>query len=123
MVCRDVFEYAYPDPRTLFPALESKLARVNQTLGAKASKVVGVGVAAPLWLGGWRDFLGAPPDALDAWHEIDLRARIGAMTGLPVEFAKDTTAACAARTRDGPRPRHSQFSVSVRGDVYRRRAS
>lgn len=96
VVCRDVFEYAYPDPRTLFPALESKLARVNQTLGAKASKVVGVGVAAPLWLGGWRDFLGAPPDALDAWHEIDLRARIGAMTGLPVEFAKDTTAACAA---------------------------
>ncbi|WP_176057520.1 ROK family transcriptional regulator [Paraburkholderia sp. BCC1876] len=96
VVCRDVFEYAYPDPRTLFPALESKLARVNQTLGAKASKVVGVGVAAPLWLGGWRDFLGAPPDALDAWHEIDLRTRIAAMTGLPVEFAKDTTAACAA---------------------------
>ncbi|MFM0643083.1 ROK family transcriptional regulator [Paraburkholderia bryophila] len=96
LVCRDVFEYTYPDPRTLFPALESKLARVNQTLGAKASKVVGVGVAAPLWLGGWRDFLGAPPDALDAWHEIDLRTRIAAMTGLPVEFAKDTTAACAA---------------------------
>jgi predicted NBD/HSP70 family sugar kinase len=96
VVHRDVFDYAYPDPRTLFPALESKLARVNQTLGAKASQVVGVGVAAPLWLGGWRDFLGAPPDALEAWHEIDLRSRIATMTGLPVEFAKDTTAACAA---------------------------
>ncbi|MFM0291759.1 Sugar kinase of the NBD/HSP70 family, may contain an N-terminal HTH domain [Burkholderia sp. WP9] len=96
VVHRDVFEYAYPDPRTLFPALESKLARVNQSLGAKASQVVGVGVAAPLWLGGWRDFLGAPPDALEAWHEIDLRSRIATMTGLPVEFAKDTTAACAA---------------------------
>nr|WKF62011.1 Transcriptional regulator [Paraburkholderia busanensis] len=96
VVCRDVVDYAYPDPRALFPALESKLARVNHTLGAKANKVVGVGVAAPLWLGGWRDFLGAPPDALDAWHEIDLRARVAAMTGLPVEFAKDTTAACAA---------------------------
>ncbi|MGF6916880.1 ROK family transcriptional regulator [Paraburkholderia sp. 40] len=96
IVCRDVFEYAYPDPRALFPALENKLARVNQTLGVKAGKVVGVGVAAPLWLGGWRDFLGAPPDALDAWNEIDLRARIATITGLPVEFAKDTTAACAA---------------------------
>jgi predicted NBD/HSP70 family sugar kinase len=31
-----------------------------------------------------------------AWHDIDIRARIAAMTGLPVEFAKDTTAACAA---------------------------
>ncbi|HEX7912332.1 MAG TPA: ROK family transcriptional regulator [Paraburkholderia sp.] len=96
VVSRDVFEYAYPDPRTLFPAIESKLANVNQALGAKENQVVGVGVAAPLWLGGWRDFLGAPPGALEAWNEIDLRARIAAMTGLPVEFAKDTTAACAA---------------------------
>ncbi|HEY1997011.1 ROK family transcriptional regulator [Paraburkholderia sp.] len=96
-VCnRDVLEYAYPDPRVLFPALENKLARLNETLGARAKKVVGVGVAAPLWLGGWRDFLGAPPDALEAWNDIDIRARIAAMTGLPVEFAKDTTAACAA---------------------------
>lgn len=94
--CREVVDYAYPDPRQLFPALETKLARVNAALGARARKVVGVGVAAPLWLGGWRDFLGAPQEALDAWHDIDIRARIEAMTGLPVEFAKDTTAACAA---------------------------
>jgi predicted NBD/HSP70 family sugar kinase len=53
-------------------------------------------VAAPLWLGGWRDFLGAPPDALNAWNDIDIRSRIETLTGLPVEFAKDTTAACAA---------------------------
>ena len=96
-VCsRDVLEYAYPDPHVLFPALEQKLARVNETLGKNADKVVGVGVAAPLWLGGWREFLGAPQEALDAWNAIDIRARIEAMTGLPVEFAKDTTAACAA---------------------------
>ena len=94
--CREVLDYAYPDPRMLFPALESKLARVNDALGARVAKVVGVGVAAPLWLGGWRDFLGAPQEALDAWHDIDIRSRIEAMTGLPVEFAKDTTAACAA---------------------------
>jgi predicted NBD/HSP70 family sugar kinase len=94
--CREVQEYAYPDPRTLFPALENKLALVNDALGARREKVVGVGVAAPLWLGGWRDFLGAPHEALDAWNDIDIRARIASMTGLPVEFAKDTTAACAA---------------------------
>jgi predicted NBD/HSP70 family sugar kinase len=94
--CREVLDYAYPDPRTLFPALENKLARVNEALGTRRESVVGVGVAAPLWLGGWRDFLGAPPDALDAWNDIDIRARIAALTGLPVEFAKDTTAACAA---------------------------
>ena len=96
-VCtRDVYEYAYPDPPALFPALENKLARVMDTLGERAAKVVGIGVAAPLWMGGWRDFLGAPPAALEAWNAIDIRSRIAAMTGLPVEFAKDTTAACAA---------------------------
>jgi len=96
-VCtRDVLDYAYPDPNTLFPALESKVARVIDSLGEHAAKVVGIGVAAPLWLGGWRDFLGAPPAALEAWNAIDISTRIGAMTGLPVEFAKDTTAACAA---------------------------
>ncbi|MFX1738938.1 ROK family transcriptional regulator [Paraburkholderia sp. A1RI_3L] len=93
---RDVLEYEYPDPHMLFPALEAKLARVNAQLGAHAKKIVGVGVAAPLWLGGWRDFLGAPPEALAAWNDIDIRTRIETMTGLPVEFAKDTTAACAA---------------------------
>ncbi|MEJ8797979.1 ROK family transcriptional regulator [Trinickia caryophylli] len=93
---RDVLDYAYPDPGVLFPALEQKLARVTATLGDQASKIVGVGVAAPLWLGGWRDFLGAPPTALEGWNAIDIRARIAQMSGLPVEFAKDTTAACAA---------------------------
>ncbi|GAB2893901.1 ROK family transcriptional regulator [Paraburkholderia jirisanensis] len=95
--CREVLDYAYPDPRALFPALEGKLARIDAALGAaRKRKVVGVGVAAPLWLGGWREFLGAPRDALDAWNDIDIRARIAQLTGLPVEFAKDTTAACAA---------------------------
>lgn len=93
---RDLLDYAYPDPGVLFPALEQKLARLTATLGDQARKIVGVGVAAPLWLGGWRDFLGAPPAALEGWNAIDIRARIAQMSGLPVEFAKDTTAACAA---------------------------
>ncbi|WP_323122699.1 ROK family transcriptional regulator [Burkholderia alba] len=93
---RDRLDYAFPDAGALFPALEAKYARLRAALGEHADSVVGVGVAAPLWLGGWRDFLGAPADVLDAWHAIDIRARVTALTGLPVEFAKDTTAACAA---------------------------
>ncbi|SAK98159.1 transcriptional regulator [Caballeronia fortuita] len=93
---RETLEYPYPDPHTLFPALEERLARVTAALGDDALKIAGIGVAAPLWLGGWRDFFDTPPDALAAWNDIDIRARIEAMTALPVEFAKDTTAACAA---------------------------
>src|ERR1700761_6988005 len=53
---RETLEYPYPDPHTLFPALEERLARVVGALGDGARKIAGVGVAAPLWLGGWRDF-------------------------------------------------------------------
>ena len=94
--CRESLDYAYPDPERIFPAIQERLALVGAQLGAHAERVVGAGVAAPLWLGGWRDFLGAPSGVMDAWNEIDIRARIQALTPLPVEFAKDTTAACVA---------------------------
>jgi predicted NBD/HSP70 family sugar kinase len=93
---REELEYEYPDSKALFPAIRKRLAAVGKKLGPHAERLVGVGVAAPLWLGGWGDFMGAPPGVMDAWHKIDIRERIQAMTELPVEFAKDTTAACAA---------------------------
>jgi len=93
---RESLDYQVPDPKVIFPAIEERLKAIDKKLGACAFRVVGVGVAAPLWMGGWRDFLGAPAGVMGAWKEIDIRRRIEAMTGLPVEFAKDTTAACAA---------------------------
>jgi predicted NBD/HSP70 family sugar kinase len=94
--CRESLDYAYPDPATIFPAIQARLASVYAQLGEHAGRIVGAGVAAPLWLGGWREFLGAPAGVMDAWNAIDIRARIQALTPLPVEFAKDTTAACVA---------------------------
>ena len=93
---RETLAYDYPDPDVIFPAIERKLARVDTKLGAHAHRLVGVGVAAPLWLGGWRDFLGAPTGTMDAWGDVDIQQRIQMLTDLPVEFAKDTTAACVA---------------------------
>jgi predicted NBD/HSP70 family sugar kinase len=93
---RDVLEYAYPDPKAIFPNIERELARIKAELTGHVKRIVGVGVAAPLWLGGWREFLGAPVRVMEQWDGIDIVGRIQAMTRLPVEFAKDTTAACAA---------------------------
>jgi predicted NBD/HSP70 family sugar kinase len=93
---REVVDYAYPDPRTVFSLLAGQLDQMMVMLGDDAAKVVGIGVAAPLWLGGWRNFFDTPPDVFAAWNEIDISARVQALTALPVEFAKDTTAACAA---------------------------
>jgi predicted NBD/HSP70 family sugar kinase len=106
---REVLSYEYPDPDIIFPAIEHKLALVDAQLGKLASRLVGVGVAAPLWLGGWRDFLGAPTSVMDAWNDIDIHQRIQAMTSLPVEFAKDTTAACVAELVAGQGRRLSNY--------------
>lgn len=93
---RESLAYPYPDPAAIFPAIQERLAAVTAQLGRHSRRVVGVGVSAPLWIGGWRDILGAPAGAMDAWKGVDVRERIQSMTALPVEFAKDTTAACAA---------------------------
>ncbi len=106
---REMLSYEYPDPDIIFPAIERKLALVDTQLGEHASRLVGLGVAAPLWLGGWRDFLGAPLSVMDAWNEIDIHRRIQAMTALPVEFAKDTIAACVAELVAGEGRRLRNF--------------
>jgi predicted NBD/HSP70 family sugar kinase len=93
---RDALEYEFPDAKVIFPEIRRQVDGVVRRLGPNADRVVGVGVAAPLWIGGWREFLGAPVGIMDAWNGIDIAARVQAMTRLPVEFAKDTTAACAA---------------------------
>lgn len=93
---RESLDYEYPDPGIVLPGIEKRMRVVAKRLGPSARRLVGVGVAAPLWLGGWQGFLGAPPEAMSHWNEIDIRAHVQALTELPVEFAKDTTAACAA---------------------------
>jgi hypothetical protein len=115
---REMLSYEYPDPDIIFPAIQHKLALVDKQLGQFTDRLVGVGVAAPLWLGGWRDFLGAPLGVMKAWDEIDIHSRIQAMTALPVEFAKDLR----CRTRRGSRPAHPEFSLYLHRHVRRRRA-
>ena len=93
--------YDFPDTGTLFPALRSNIAALRDGLGALRTRLVGVGVAAPLQLGGWHRLLGLSEQQSGAWNRIDLSAEVQAMTDLPVSFAKDTTAACVAELVGG----------------------
>ncbi|NKI95847.1 ROK family transcriptional regulator [Rhizobacter sp. SG703] len=94
---RLVRAHAFPDPRTLFDEIADGLAELRGRLGPERARVLhGVGVAAPLSLGGWESLLGLSADAARAWALIDIRARVAALTELPVVFVKDTAAACVA---------------------------
>ena len=94
---RLVRAHAFPDPRTLFDEIADGLAELRGRLGTERARVLhGVGVAAPLSLGGWESLLGLSADAARAWALIDIRARVAALTELPVVFVNDTAAACVA---------------------------
>ena len=98
---RDSLSYDFPDAQSLLPALGQRMAALQQSLGALAARVVGVGVAAPFNMGGWHSLLGLSDATAERWNRIDLCAEVQAMTEIPVSFAKDTTAACVAELVGG----------------------
>lgn len=96
------FHYPYPDPQTVLPNIRQALAQMQQTMGPDWVRTVGIGLTAPLSLHKWSDLLGGSAgQALQRWETIDLLAAVQALTDLPVEFAKDTTAACVAEMLQG----------------------
>ena len=89
--------YEFPDPDTLCAEIDLRLRQLSATLAPKLrARLHGVGIAAPLSLGGWQTLLGIAPEQAAKWADIDIRARVAAMTELPVAFVKDTAAACVA---------------------------
>jgi predicted NBD/HSP70 family sugar kinase len=96
------FHHPYPDPDLLLQTIAQGLATLEQRMGPLWARTVGVGLTAPLSLHQWADLMGGPAAiALALWEHIDLHAAVQALTPLPVEFAKDTTAACVAELIQG----------------------
>lgn len=97
---RLTLSYLFPDPLKLFGDIDAGLRQLRKSLKpALRKRLHGIGVAAPLSLGGWKVLLGITPELAQEWNDIDMRERIaslGAAQGLPVEFVKDTAAACVA---------------------------
>ncbi len=96
------FRYPFPDPDRVLPDIASGLAQMRETMGAQWERTVGIGLTAPLSMHKWSElFAGEAGAALQRWGSIDLVASVQAMTDLPVQFAKDTMAACMAEMLQG----------------------
>ena len=95
--------YPYPSPTEVLPKIKEGLKLMQRRMGADAwSRTVGIGLSAPLAMHQWGDLMG--PEAGEArvdWEHIDLVQEVQALSPLPVEFAKDTTAACVAELVQG----------------------
>jgi predicted NBD/HSP70 family sugar kinase len=89
--------YDFPEPTLLFAHLKQHLAAIPARLGAAlAERIVGVGIAVPLSLGGWHTLLGVSAARTHVWDDIDIQAQVQTLTFLPVQLVKDTAAACVA---------------------------
>ncbi|WP_342593244.1 ROK family transcriptional regulator [Ramlibacter agri] len=89
--------YAFPDPDTLLPEITQQVKAFRKALApARRERLQGIGIAAPLSLGGWHELLGVDAAMADKWNHVDLSERVERACGLPVHFVKDTAAACVA---------------------------
>ncbi|PUE32968.1 serine/threonine protein kinase [Limnohabitans sp. Jir61] len=95
--------YPYPSPAEVLPKIKEGLKLMQKRMGADAWKrTVGIGLSAPLAMHEWGDLMGKKAQkAMIDWEHIDLVQEVQAMSALPVEFAKDTTAACVAELVQG----------------------
>lgn len=89
--------YEFADPDMLLPEITQRVKAFRKLLApARRERLQGIGIAAPLSLGGWHKLLHVDPAVADKWNHVDLSERVSRATGLPVHFVKDTAAACVA---------------------------
>jgi predicted NBD/HSP70 family sugar kinase len=94
---RSSLSYEFPDPDVLLPEITQCVKAFRKQLAAnKRERLQGIGIAAPLSLGGWHKLLHVDPAIADKWNHVDLSERVSKAAGLPVHFVKDTAAACVA---------------------------
>ena len=94
---RWVLAYEFADPDVLLPEIGLRLKEIRRKLGpTRHARVQGVGIAAPLSMGGWQQLLGLPRAVADKWQHLDLAHAVASLTPLPVTLIKDTAAACVA---------------------------
>ncbi len=88
--------YEFPDPDVLFDEIDGCLETLRKALKpAQRKRLYGLGVAAPLSLGGWKELLHISPELADRWHQADIAhgvASLPAARGLELHFVKDSAA-------------------------------
>ncbi len=89
--------YRFPAPQELLGFVASEIESLVAGLKPKQrERISGLGIAAPFELWSWEEEMGAPQAIMAAWRGFDLPGEIAKLTGWPIHFCNDATAACAA---------------------------
>ena len=102
--------YAYPSPGETVRFVRDGIASIQRALTPEQwGRVAGLGVAMPFNLWNWTDSVGAPPEVMDGWRQLDLRAELQSEFPFPVYVQNDATAACGAELVFGTLPALGDF--------------
>ena len=103
--------YKYPTPDGIRKFVRASVEQLSRDLSAThRQRIAGIGIAAPFELWNWVEEVGAPPEDMSAWREVDLIDIIGEIVPFPVFQQNDATAACGAELVFGAGPNYSDFA-------------
>jgi predicted NBD/HSP70 family sugar kinase len=102
-------EYEFPEPDLVRRIGGGVITRMRNGLGPHAARLIGLGISAPYFLGGWERELGFPPQVSARWREIDLTSFFSEANGLPLFVENDASAAAAAELVFGAGTRYRDF--------------
>lgn len=102
-------EYDFPEPDAVQRIGGAAIARLRETLGDGARRLIGIGISAPYFLGGWEEELAAPAEASARWRQVDLAGFFPEAAALPLFVENDASAAAAAELVYGAGMRYRDF--------------
>ncbi|WP_035852037.1 ROK family transcriptional regulator [Deefgea rivuli] len=90
-------DYHFAQPEQVLAHIAECLVKIRAALPESHwERIQGIGIAAPLNMGGWQQLLGLESEAAARWDGFALDDEVAALSGLPVQSIKDTSAACVA---------------------------
>ncbi|NLS01636.1 ROK family transcriptional regulator [Rhizobium sp. P38BS-XIX] len=106
----ETHDYTYPDPENVKKLANSIIGRFKAQLGEDAqARLIGLGVSAPYFIGGWDEELSFPADVQQAWRSLDLKTYFSETHDLPTMIENDASAAAAAELIYGLGKQYSDF--------------
>lgn len=95
--------YPYPTPEAALDFADAHIdAMLDGMSPVQRARLAGMGVAMPFFLWDWAQTLGVPPEKMDGWRHVDMKAELTARMDMPVFLQNDATAACGAELVFGP---------------------
>jgi predicted NBD/HSP70 family sugar kinase len=106
----ETHDYDHPDPETIRRIGSAAIARFRTLLGPDvAARLIGIGISAPYFIGGWDEELGFPSHVQKEWRAVDLRSHFLETQGLAVMIENDASAAAVAELVYGIGKQYSDF--------------